>query len=62
MSARHIYHVTSNEQGEWSVHKELIRFDNQQEAIDFAHLLAKLDASGTYNVVCRPQLERTVSV
>lgn len=62
MTGKYIYHVTPNDRGEWSVQKELIRFDNQQEAIDFGRLLVKLEASGTLKVdrtVCKPELERT---
>jgi len=60
MGAKHIYHVTPTGQGEWYVQKELIRFDNRQAAIDFARLLATLEASGTLMVhsrSCPLQLE-----
>lgn len=59
MTEKHIYHVTPNEHGEWSVQKELIRFHNQQEAIDFARLLMKLEASGVLKIdgsICKPLL------
>jgi hypothetical protein len=62
MGDRHVYHVTPTEEGEWYVQKELMRFADRQDAIDFARLLAKLESSGLLKVhrrSCPLQLEYT---
>jgi len=63
MRDRPIYHVTPTERGDWYVQKELMRFTDRQEAIDFARLLAKLESSGVLKVhspSCPVQLETTL--
>jgi hypothetical protein len=48
--ATHVYHVTPTEDGLWHVQKELMRFTDRQEAIDFARLLATLESEGMLKV------------
>lgn len=62
--APHVYHVTRTEDGLWHVQKELMRFTDRQEAIDFARLLATLESEGTLKVHsdrCRLQPESTTA-
>ena len=62
--ATHVYHVTPTEDGHWHVQKELMRFTDRQDAIDFARLLATLESEAMLKVhsdLCPLQLETTTA-